>query len=97
MYNCERAPTRTTLEETKSTSSEDHKTYAKRWRRLAVKVEPPMTEEEIFRKFIKTHDPPYFEELFRFTGSPFAASVNKLEEFDEFVWVGIIVNVSALK
>ena len=56
-----------------------------------------MTEEEIICTFIKTHDPPYFEEIFRMTGSSFAASVNKLEEFDKFVRVGKIVNVSALK
>ncbi|XP_027077130.1 uncharacterized protein [Coffea arabica] len=96
-FNCELAPTRTTLEGTKRKPSEDHKTYAKRWRKLAAKVEPPMTEEEIVRTFIKAHDPPYFEEIFRMTGSPFAAIINKLKEYDEFVKVGKIVNVSALK
>ncbi|XP_027083537.1 uncharacterized protein [Coffea arabica] len=82
-YNCELAPTRTTLEGTKRKPSEDHKTYAKRWRKVAAKVEPPMTEDEIIRTFIKAHDPPYFEEIFRMTGCSFAAIVNKLEEFDE--------------
>ncbi|XP_027100965.2 uncharacterized protein [Coffea arabica] len=77
--------------------SEDHKTYAKRWRKVAAKVEPPMTEDEIIRTFIKAHDPPYFEEIFRMTGCSFAAIVNKLEEFDDFVRAGKIVNVSALK
>ncbi|XP_071916224.1 uncharacterized protein [Coffea arabica] len=96
-YNCELAPTRTTLEGTKRRPSEDHKTYAKRWRRIAAKVEPPMTENEIIRTFIKAHDPPYFEEIFRMTGYSFAAIVNKLEEYDDFVRVGKIVNVSALK
>ncbi|XP_027184098.1 uncharacterized protein LOC113782403 [Coffea eugenioides] len=96
-YNCELAPTRTTLEGTKRKPSEDHKTYAKRWRRLAAKVEPPMIEDEIVRTFIKAHDPPYFEEIFRMTGCSFAAIVNKLEEFDEFVKAGKIVNVSTLK
>ncbi|XP_071921845.1 uncharacterized protein [Coffea arabica] len=96
-FNCELAPTRTTLEGTKRKPSEDHKTYAKRWRKLAAKVEPPMTEEEIVRTFIKAHDPPYFEEIFRMTGSSFAAIINKLEEYDEFVKAGKIVNVSALK
>ncbi|XP_071933083.1 uncharacterized protein [Coffea arabica] len=46
-YNCELAPTRATLEGTKRKPSEDHKMYAKRWRKLAAKVEPPMTENEI--------------------------------------------------
>nr|XP_027090324.1 uncharacterized protein LOC113711359 [Coffea arabica] len=96
-YNCELAPTRTTLEGTKRKPSEDHKTYAKRWRKVAAKVEPPMTEDEIIRTFIKAHDPPYFEEIFRMTGCSFAAIVNKLEEFDDFVRAGKIVNVSALK
>ncbi|XP_071912359.1 uncharacterized protein [Coffea arabica] len=96
-FNCELAPTRTTLEGTKRKPSEDHKTYAKRWRKLSAKVEPPMTEEEIVRTFIKTHDPPYFEEIFRMTGNSFAAIINKLEEYDEFVKAGKIVNVSALK
>nr|XP_027096027.1 uncharacterized protein LOC113715923 [Coffea arabica] len=96
-YNCELAPTRSTLEGTKRKPSEDHKTYAKRWRKLAAKVEPPMTENEIIRTFIKAHDPPYFEEIFRMTGCSFAEMVNKLEEFDEFVKAGKIVNVSTLK
>nr|XP_027067841.1 uncharacterized protein LOC113693512 [Coffea arabica] len=96
-YNCEFAPTRTTLERTKRKPSEDHKTYAKRWRKLAAKVEPPMTENEIVRTFIKTHDSPYFEEIFRMTRCSFAEIVNKLEEYDEFMRAGKIVNVSALK
>ncbi|XP_071909656.1 uncharacterized protein [Coffea arabica] len=96
-YNCELAPTRTTLEGTKRKPSEDHKTYAKRWRKIAAKVEPPMTEHEIIRTFIKAHDPPYFEEIFRMTGCSFAAIVNKLEEYDDFVKAGKIVNVSTLK
>ncbi|XP_027158321.1 uncharacterized protein LOC113759941 [Coffea eugenioides] len=96
-YNCELAPTRTTLEGTKRKPSEDHKIYAKRWRKLAAKVEPPMSENEIVRTFIKAHDPPYFEEIFRMTGCSFAEIVNKLEEYDEFMRAGKIVNVSALK
>ncbi|XP_027155279.1 uncharacterized protein LOC113755474 [Coffea eugenioides] len=96
-YNCELAPTRTTLEGTKRKPSEDHKTYAKRWRILAAKVEPSMTEEEIVRTFIKAYDPSYFEEIFRMTGCSFAEIVNKLEEYDEFLRAGKIVNVSALK
>ncbi|XP_071904273.1 uncharacterized protein [Coffea arabica] len=96
-YNCELAPTRTTLEGTKRRPSEDHKTYAKRWRKIAAKVEPPMTEDEIIRTFIKAHDPPYFEEIFRMTGCTFAAIVNKLEKYDDFVRVRKIVNVSTLK
>ncbi|XP_027150326.1 uncharacterized protein LOC113750564 [Coffea eugenioides] len=96
-FNKYDAPTRTTLEGTKRKPSEDHKTYAKRWRKVAAKVEPPMTEDEIIRTFIKAHDPPYFEEIFRMTGCSFAAIVNKLEEFDDFVRAGKIVNVSALK
>nr|XP_027066765.1 uncharacterized protein LOC113692545 [Coffea arabica] len=96
-YNCELAPTRTTLEATKRKPSEDHKTYAKRWRKMAAKVEPPMSENKIVRTFIKAHDPSYFEEIFRMTGCSFAEIVNKLEEYDEFMRVGKIVNVLALK
>ncbi|XP_071926146.1 uncharacterized protein [Coffea arabica] len=96
-YNCGLAPTRTTLEDAKRRPSEDHKTYAKRWRKIAAKVEPPMTEDEIIRTFIKAHDPPHFEEIFRMTGCSFAAIVNKLEKYDDFVRIGKIVNVSALK
>ncbi|XP_071921826.1 uncharacterized protein [Coffea arabica] len=46
-YNCEFAPTRITLETIKRKPSEHYKTYAKRWRKLTAKVEPPMNEEEI--------------------------------------------------
>ena len=56
-----------------------------------------MNEEEIVRIFIKTHDPPYFEEIFRLTGCSYTEIVNKLEEYDKFVRTGKIVNVSALK
>ncbi|XP_027067610.2 uncharacterized protein [Coffea arabica] len=96
-YNCELAPTRTTLEGTKRKPYEDHKTYAKRWRKIVAKVNPPMIEDEIIRTFIKAHDPPYSEELFRMTGCSFAAIVNKFEEYNDFVRVGKIVNVPALK
>ena len=96
-YNCELTSTRTTLEGTKRKPSEDHKMYTKRWRKLTAKVEPPMTEDEIVRTFIKAHDQPYFEEIFRMTGCSFAEIVNKLEEYDEFVRAKKIVNVSALK
>ena len=94
-YNCEFAPTKTMLEETKRKPSGDHKTYAK-WK-LATKVEAPRTEKEIVRTFIKAHDPPYFEEILRMAGCSFATIVNKLEEFDEFIKAGKIVNVSTLK
>ncbi|XP_071909661.1 uncharacterized protein [Coffea arabica] len=93
----ELAPTRTTLEGTKRRPSDDHKTYAKRWRKIAAKVEPPMTENEIVRTFIKAHNPPHFEKIFRMTGCSFATIVNKLEEYDDLVRSGKIVNVSALK
>ena len=96
-YNCEFAPTRTTLEGTKRKLSEDQMTYAKRWRKLAAKVEPSMTEEEIVRTFIMAHDPPYFEKFFCITRRSFAEIVNKLEEYDEFIRAKKIVNMSALK
>ncbi|XP_027183903.1 uncharacterized protein LOC113782193 [Coffea eugenioides] len=96
-YNCEFAPTRITLEKIKRKPSEHHKTYAKRWRKLTAKVEPPMNEEEIVRTFIKTHDLPYFEKIFHMTGCSFVEIINKLEEYDEFARAGEIVNVSALK
>ena len=56
-----------------------------------------MTKEEIVRTFIKARDPPYFEEVFRMTECSFAAIVHKLEEYDEYVRAGKIVNVSTLK
>ena len=59
-YNYEFAPMRTTLKGNERKPSEDHKLYAKRWRKLAAKVEPPMTEDEIVQTFIKTHDLHYF-------------------------------------
>ena len=96
-YNYEFAPIWTTLKGTKRKPSENNRIYAKRWRKLAAKVEPPMTEEEIVRTFIKSHDPSYFEEIFHMTGCSFVAIVKKLTEFDEFVNVGKIVNVSVLK
>ena len=96
-YNCELASTRTILERIKRKPSEDHKIFIKRWRKFAAKVEPPMTEEEIVCTFIKTHDPSYFEEIFRMIRCLFTAIIDKLEEFDEFVKVGKIVNVSMLK
>ena len=64
---------------------------------MAANVEPPMTEEEIVRTFIKTHDSPYFEEIFRMIGCSFVAIINKLKEYDEYVKAEKIVNVSALK
>ena len=55
-----------------------------------------MTEEEIICTFIKTHNLPYFEEILCMTENSFAAIINKLEDYDEYVKVEKIVNVSAL-
>ena len=52
-----------------------------------------MTEGEIGHTFIKTYDPPYFEENFRMTGSSFAAIVKRREEYDKFVKVEKIINM----
>ena len=56
-----------------------------------------MIQEDIVRTFIKAHDPPYFQEVFRMTECSFAAIIHMLEEYDEYVRVGKIVNVSTLK
>lgn len=96
-FNYKLASTQTTLESTKRKPSEDHKTYAKHWRKLAAKMEPRVTEEEMVHTFIKAHDPPYFEEIFHMPRSSFAAIINKLEEYDEFVKERKIVNILDLK
>ena len=96
-YNCKLGPIRIIFEGTKRKLSEHHKAYAKRCRKLEVKVEPPMTEEEIFSIFIKTYDPPYFKKIFRMIECSFATIINKLEEFNEFFKAEKIVNLSTLK
>jgi len=47
----------------KKTDSETFREYAQRWRQKASQVQPPLSEKEIVRVFVKTLDRTYFEKL----------------------------------
>ncbi|XP_058764275.1 uncharacterized protein LOC131637689 [Vicia villosa] len=53
-YNVDMAPNRTQLQSLVQGSKESFKEYAQKWRELAARVQPPMTEREIIDMFAST-------------------------------------------
>ena len=57
------APDRFELQRMKKADTETFREYAQRWREKASQVQPPLSEKEIVRLFVKTLDEAYFEKL----------------------------------
>jgi len=57
------APDKFELQRMKKADSKTFREYAQRWREKASQVQPPLSEKEIVRVFVKTLDGAYFEKL----------------------------------
>ncbi|GKV34678.1 hypothetical protein SLEP1_g43032 [Rubroshorea leprosula] len=58
-YNTSLAPSREDLQKTEKKPSESFKEFAQRWRGLAARVQPPLTDHELSNLFIKSTKGPY--------------------------------------
>ncbi|XP_058725809.1 uncharacterized protein LOC131597113 [Vicia villosa] len=59
-YNVDMAPNRTQLQSLVQGSKESFKEYAQKWRELAARVQPPMTEREMIDMFTSTLSGHYY-------------------------------------
>ena len=62
-YNADLAPTRTQLQGMSLGSGEGFKEYAQKWRDLAGRVQPPLTDRELVDMFLGTLSGPFFNHL----------------------------------
>ena len=62
-YNVDLAPTRTQLQSMSIGSSEGFKDYAQKWRDLAGRVHPPLSDRELLDMFLGTLSGPLFNHM----------------------------------
>ena len=62
-YNADLAPTRTQLQGMSMGSGEGLKNYAQKWRDLAGRVQPPLSDRELVDMFLGTLSGPFFNHL----------------------------------
>ena len=84
-YNVDLAPTRTQLQSMTMVSSEGFKDYAQKWRDLAGRVQPPLSERELIDMFLSTLSGPFFNHLIGSSSTGFT----KLILSGEWVEAGI--------
>ena len=62
-YNADLAPTRTQLQSMSMGSGEGFKNYVQKWRDLAGRVQPPLSDRELVDMFLGTLSGPFFNHL----------------------------------
>ena len=62
-YNADLSPTRTQLQGMSMGAGEGFKTYAKKWRDLVGRVQPPLSDLELVDTFLGTLSGPFFKHL----------------------------------
>ena len=62
-YNADLAPTRTQLQSKSMGAGEGFKDYSHKWRDLAGRVQPPLSDRELVDMFLGTLSGPFFNNL----------------------------------
>ena len=70
-YNADLAPTRTQLQSMSMGAGEGFKDYAKKWRDLAGRVQPPLSDRELVDMFLGMLSGPFFNHLIDNSSSGF--------------------------
>ena len=89
-YNVDMAPTRRDLEKMIKNGKESFKEYACRWRSVAAKVRPPVTEKEMTGLFIGTLKPPFVDHLITCISMSFSDVIAIGDRIEEFIQRGIM-------
>ena len=74
-YNADLAPTRVQLQNMSMGSNEGFKEYAQKWRDLAGRVQPPLTDREMVDMFMGTLIGPFINLLIGSSSSGFTEMV----------------------
>ncbi|GKV02505.1 hypothetical protein SLEP1_g14938 [Rubroshorea leprosula] len=96
-YNTSLAPSREDLQRAEKKRSENFKEFAQRWRGLAARVQPPLTDHELSNLFIKSTKGPYREKLITCVNYTFAQLVIVGEQVEDGIKSGIIMDYQAMK
>lgn len=86
----ELAPDRLALQGLEKRQDESFKAYARRWREMAVEVQPPLTERELTTLFINTLKGVYYDKLIGNVSSSFADLVSSGERIESGIKEGKI-------
>ncbi|KAK4726767.1 hypothetical protein R3W88_031684 [Solanum pinnatisectum] len=96
-HNVEVAYDRYYLEKIKQKSIKNYREYTLRWRKEAVRVQPPMSEREITEMFIQTQKPEYYERILCIMGKKFVEIVKVGETLEDGFKTGKVTNLTALR
>nr|XP_025888955.1 uncharacterized protein LOC112942271 [Solanum lycopersicum] len=94
-YNVEIVPDRYSLEKMKKKFTNSYREFAYRWRKVAVRVRPTMTEKEIVEVFGRVQEPEYYDRIILLIGAMFAEIVKVGETIKDALKSGKIARVSA--
>lgn len=70
-YNTNMTPNRTQIQSLTQKTDESLKEYARRWRELAARVQPPLLERELVDMFMSTLQGPYLDRMVGSASSSF--------------------------
>ena len=90
-YNVDLAPTRAQLQNMSMRSNEGFKEYAQKWRYLAGRVQPPMSDRELVDMFMGTLKGPFFNHLIRSSSSCFTELILTGERVESGIKIGKIL------
>ncbi|GKV00143.1 hypothetical protein SLEP1_g12885 [Rubroshorea leprosula] len=93
----DKTPSGEDLQKTEKKPSESFKEFAQRWRGLAARVQPPLTDHELSNLFIKSTKGPYREKLITCVNYTFAHLVVVGEQVEDGIKSGIIMDYQAMK
>ena len=89
-YNADLAPTRVQLQNMTMGSNESFKGYAQKWRDLASRVQPPLTDRELIDIFMGTLTGPFFNHLIGSSSNGFTEIIPTSERVEAGIKSGKI-------
>ncbi|GKV17144.1 hypothetical protein SLEP1_g27684 [Rubroshorea leprosula] len=96
-YNTSLAPSKEDIQKAEKKRSENFKEFTQRWRGLAARVQPPLTDHELSNLFIKSTKGPYREKLITYVDYTFAQLVVLGEQVEDGIKSRIIMDYQAMK
>lgn len=89
-YNADLAPTRMQLQSMSMGAKENFKEYAQKWRDLAGRVQPPLTDRELVDMFMSTLNSPFYSHLIGSSSSGFTELIMTGERVESGIRSGKI-------
>lgn len=91
-HNLDMAPDRLHLQRLEKKSTKNFKEYAQRWREMAARIQPPLTDKEMTTMFINTLRSPYYDRMIGNASTNFSDIITIEERIEYGVKYGRIVD-----